>query len=143
MFARRDRRARMPDADRRIAGRFHHHIHRAAGDRAHAVIGESGPRDQRLVPADGAARLAGAVAIEIDDHRDFKPGRMRHLRQEHRAELAGADQRDADRLAGLMAGVEKAKKVHGSDPFAIRRVPDAVQRETLRRRAGTNGDDKQ
>src|SRR5882724_52440 len=38
---------------------------------------------------------------------------MRHLRQEHRAELAGADQRDADRLAGGVAGGEEAIKVHG------------------------------
>jgi hypothetical protein len=31
---------------------------------------------------------------------------MRHLRQEHRAEFAGADQRDADRFTGGAARVE-------------------------------------
>ena len=34
MLARRNRRAGMPDADGGIAGRFHHDVHRAAGDRA-------------------------------------------------------------------------------------------------------------
>jgi hypothetical protein len=62
---------------------------------------------------------------------------MRYLRQEHRAEFSGADQRDADRLAGCKPGVEEAMKVHGRNPIGLMRVPDAVQRETLLRRAGT------
>jgi hypothetical protein len=32
---------------------------------------------------------------------------MRHLRQEHGAEFAGADQCDPDRFAGCMAGVKQ------------------------------------
>ena len=100
MLARRDRRAGMPDADGGIAGGLHHDVHRAAGDRARAVVGERRPRDPRLIPADGAARLAGAVAVEIDDDGHLQPRRVRHLRQEHRAEFAGADQRDANRFAG-------------------------------------------
>ena len=104
MLAGRNRRAGMPDADGGIAGRFHHHVHRAAGDRAHAIVGEGGSCDPRLIPADGAAGLARAVAVEIDDQRHLEPRRVRHLRQEHRAELAGADQRDANRLAGRERG---------------------------------------
>ena len=112
MLAGRNRRAGMPDADGRIAGRFHHDVHRAAGNRAHAVIGEGGSRDPLCIPADGAAGFAGAVAIEIDDDGHFKSRRVRHLRQKHRAEFSGADQRDANRLAGRKAGVEEAMKVH-------------------------------
>jgi hypothetical protein len=65
-----------------------------------------------------------------------------HLRQEHRAEFSGADQRDANRLAGRKAGAEEAVKVHERNPIGLRHVPDAVQRETLRRRAGTDDSDK-
>ena len=48
--------------------------------------------------------------IEIDDDGHLEPRRVRHLRQEHRAEFAGADQRDANRLAGRVAGVEEAMR---------------------------------
>jgi hypothetical protein len=45
---------------------------------------------------------------------------MRHLRQEHRAEFAGADQRDADWFSGSAAGVEEAMKIHGgSDRISL------------------------
>ena len=128
MLARRNRRAGMPDADSRIAGRLHHDVHRAAGNRARAVIGEGRSRDPLRIPADGAARFAGAVAIEVDDDGHFKSRRVRHLRQEHRAEFSGADQRDANRLAGRKAGVEEAMKVHERMSDRSRRVPDAVQR---------------
>jgi hypothetical protein len=67
---------------------------------------------------------------------------VRHLRQKHRAKLAGADQCDANRLAGRKAGAEEAMKVHERNPIGLKRVPDAVQRETLRRRAGTDDSDK-
>jgi hypothetical protein len=33
-------------------------------------------------------------------------------------------------------------KVHERNPIGLKRVPDAVQRETLRRRAGTDDGDK-
>ena len=113
MLARRDRRAGMADADRGIAGRLHHHVHRAARNRARAVVGERRRRDPRVIPADGLAGVLRALRIEIDDDGHFEPRHMRHLRQEHRAEFAGADQRDADGFAGGMAGGEEAVEVHG------------------------------
>ncbi len=103
----------MLDADGGIAGRLHHHIHRAAGDGARAVIGEHGGRDPLGAPADGAAGLARALAVDVDNDRHLQPRRVRHLRQKHRAEFAGADQRDTDRLAGGRAGLEEAEEVHG------------------------------
>ena len=119
MLAGRNRRAGMPDADGGIAGRLHHDVHRTASDRAHAIVGEDGSRDPRLVPADGAARLARAIAVEIDDDGHLEPGRVRHLGEEHRAELAGADQRDANRFAGRVAGVEEVGEVHGRYPVVL------------------------
>ena len=103
----------MLDADGGIAGGLHDDIHRAARNRPRAVIGKSGGADPRVIPADGAARLAGAIAVEVDDDRHLQPRRVRHLRQKHRAELAGADQRDANRFAGRAAGVEEMGEVHG------------------------------
>ena len=112
MLARRDRGPRMPDADGRIAGRLHHHVHRAAGNCACAVIGEDGRGDTIGVPADGAAGFARAVAVDVDDDGHFEPRRMRHLRQKHRAEFAGADQRDAHRFAGGGARLQQVMEVH-------------------------------
>ena len=119
MLAGRNRRAGMPDADGGIAGRFHHDVHRAARDRADAIVGERGSCDPLLIPADGAASLARAVAVEIDDERHLEPGRVRHLGEEHRAELAGADQRDPNRFAGRVAGVEEVGEVHGRSDSSI------------------------
>src|SRR5690349_5729749 len=44
---------------------------------------------------------------------------MRDLRQEHRAELAGADQRCACRLAGGIAGLEEGEEVHGRALYGL------------------------
>jgi hypothetical protein len=114
------RACRMPTAGLPVAPRY---VHRAARNSPHAVVGEGGGRDPRLVPADRAARLAGAIAVEIDDDRHFQSRRVRHLRQEHRAEFAGADQRDADRFAGFAAGVEEVGEVHGTIDGGCWRAP--------------------
>lgn len=111
MLAGRDRGARVADADRGIAGRFHHHLditrHRLG------AVGDKRRRGDALrIPADGAAGLARAFRIEIDDDGHFKARRMRYLRQEHRAELAGADQRHADGLSRRAAGIEEMREVH-------------------------------
>ena len=113
MLAGRNRRAGMPDADGGIAGGFHDDVHRAAGDRARAVVGEGG-RAIRAASQPTVRHASRARSrIEIDDDGHLEPRRVRHLRQEHRAEFSGADQRDADRFAGREAGVEEAMKVHG------------------------------
>ncbi|MGY3652871.1 hypothetical protein ACVWW2_008162 [Bradyrhizobium sp. LM4.3] len=114
MLARRDRGAGVPDADGGIAGRLHHHVHRAAGNRARAVIGEDGRGNAGLVPPDRAAGLARTIPVDVDNDGDHEPRRVRYLRQKHRAEFSGADQRDTDGLAGGSAGLEKAEEVHGN-----------------------------
>jgi hypothetical protein len=42
---------------------------------------------------------------------------MWYLRQKHRAEFAGTDQRDPDWFAGHATVIEEAMKVHGGPPF--------------------------
>jgi len=64
------------------------------------------------------AGRARALGTEIDDHGHLQPRRMRHLRQKHRTEFSGADQRDVNRFSGRAAGVEQTMKVHGrGDPI--------------------------
>ncbi len=130
MLAGGNRRARVADAGRGVAGGFHDHLDRI-GRRASPIIGECRCSDPGGVPANGAACVAGALHIAIDDDRDLEARRMRHLRQEHRTEFAGADQRDADRLAGGAARIEQMMKVHGGDPsdFASRHCGHASLRE--------------
>src|SRR3982075_2640214 len=119
VLAGRNRRARMFDADGGIAGGFHDHFD-IARCRFGAIRGECGRSYPRGVPADGAAGLARAIRIEGDDHGHLEPRRMRHLRKKHRAELAGADQRDADGFSGRAADVEQMREVHGGgDPIGF------------------------
>jgi hypothetical protein len=40
------------------------------------------------------ARKAGSIRVEVGDDGDFQPADRRHLREEHRAKLAGADETD-------------------------------------------------
>ena len=42
-----------------------------------------------------AARLSRSLLIEVGNHRDLDPGNRRHLREEHGAKLARADQTNA------------------------------------------------
>ena len=100
-----------------VAGGFDHDVHRAACNRSCAVVGEGRPRDPLSIPADRAARLAGAVTVEIDDDGHLEAWRVRHLRQEHRTEFAGADQCDANRFAGCRTRPEEVMEVHGACPL--------------------------
>ena len=74
--------------------------------------------NSRVVPTDGATRFARAIPVDVDDERHFEPWGVRRLRQEHRAELAGPDQRNADRFAGGIADVEEVGEIHEGDPVA-------------------------
>jgi hypothetical protein len=102
----------MPHAGRRISGRFDDDVHALGGDQRVGVVEKDRPATpSRLVercdadgfiwPSDTLDRLASAVNIEIGDPDDVEPWRSRRLRQEHRAELAGPDHADPDRLSGL------------------------------------------
>ena len=67
-------------------------------------------RAQRVSRARAGARSATPTRCDAR--------RAPRLRQEHRAELAGADQPDAQRLAGLRALEQQAMEVHRPHPAA-------------------------
>jgi hypothetical protein len=60
-----------------------------------------------------AASWLRARDVEIGEPREMHARRAPHLRQEHRAELAGADQADADRASGGFALGQLGEKIHG------------------------------
>ncbi len=109
----------MGDAGRGVAGGFDHDLDLREGDHRRGVIDEAGGGDAFLGPADISARLAGAVGRQVGDGGDLQARRRRHLRQEHRTELAGADQPDAHRMSSGGAPLQQAIKVHVGPPVRI------------------------
>ena len=95
-----DRGPGMDDAGRRAAGRLDDHLDIGIGAGLGARRDEPGAGDARRIPADRAAGVARPLGVEIGDHRDLDARHGRHLVEEHRAELAGADQPDPDRPSG-------------------------------------------
>ncbi len=93
MLALGDRAARVRDAGGGVAGRLHHHLDVRRLQHRRRIVGEARRGDALVAPADAPACLARAVRRQVGDRRDLDAGRGRHLREEHRAELAGADQR--------------------------------------------------
>jgi hypothetical protein len=54
--------------------------------------------------------------VQVGDREDVQPWGEPGLGEEHGAELAGADQAHADRLAGLGPLPEKMMEIHGRAP---------------------------
>ena len=102
----------MSDARNRTAGRLDNDVDTLIGDGVAAALDKLCARDARRIPAHGLAGKLGALRIEIGDDRDLKPLDRRHLRQKHRAEFAGADQPDPDRLASLDPRGEEGLEIH-------------------------------
>ena len=113
VLPRRNRGTRVRDTGRGDAGRLDDDLDRVIAAGLGAGGDEAGAPDMGRVPSDLAAGGARPFRVEIGDDGDLQPRHMRHLRQKHRAEFSGADQRDTDGLAGGHAGLEKAVEVHG------------------------------
>ena len=64
------------------------------------------------VPADGGHGGPRPLRRQVGDDGDLQPRRRRHLGEEHRAELAGADQPGADRAAAGGLRLELEEEVH-------------------------------
>jgi hypothetical protein len=123
VLAVRKRRERVPDARRRISGgvdddadlRRRDHRERIIGDVRGAGLGRLRQRARRealLRPAGALERGARAVGREIGDADDEDAGGVLRLREIHRAELAGADQTDAQRVAALGACAKQTVEIH-------------------------------
>ena len=114
---------RMLDGGDRIAGRFDDDVDLGMADQGAPVVGEmgvavaarlgerGGRRDLGL-PAQPRQVLPRARRREIGDAQKMDAGRGRDLRQIHRAELAGADHADAQRLAFGGARQKHAMETH-------------------------------
>jgi hypothetical protein len=97
---------RMADAGQRIAGRLDHHLDVGLGDHRNAVLDEAGARNALLAPADVAAGGFRPLDVEVGDANDVDMRRGRHLREEHRAELARPDEADPDGPGRLDAAAQ-------------------------------------
>ena len=107
------------DARGRVAGGVDHDVDLSvkprAGNQRQAVLQELRALDQLCRPADGAAGALGALRREVGDGGDLDAPHLGRLGQEHGAELAGADQPDADRAPAIaQALLQKSVEIHGS-----------------------------
>ena len=80
--------------------------------RVAAPLRERRRTDALRRPAGRAQRGARAIRREVGDRDDVDARRRARLRQVHRAELAGADERDAQRLAFVLALLQQMVQVH-------------------------------
>ena len=118
VLAGRDRRARMGNARRRTAGRLDNDLNPGIRAGLDARCDERGSCDPGRIPADAPACVTGPLRIEIGNDRDLHARHRRRLVQEHRAELAGADQRDPHRSPVGGALLRQAVKAHGPTSYS-------------------------
>ena len=113
-----DRCARMGNARRRTAGRLDNDLDPGIGAGLNARCDERGSCDPGRIPANGPAGVTGPLRVEIGNDRDLHARHRRRLVQKHRAELAGADQRDPHRPAPGGALLRQAVKAHGPTSYS-------------------------
>src|SRR3954447_23071440 len=117
MFAAVDGRERMPDAGDRMTRRLDDALDLVAGRERVRIVEHAGLAGLEGVaqacgavalggPADAGERGAGFADVEIGDAHDVEARNALGLRQQHRAELAGADQANANRAAAGRALME-------------------------------------
>ena len=109
----------MGNARRRAAGRLDNDLDGGIGAGLYARCDKRGPCDAGPFPPDISASRAGPLGVEIGDDRHFQPGHRRHLVQEHRPELAGADQANSHRPPGG-ALLQQQVKAHDRTPLLDR-----------------------
>ena len=112
------------------AGRLDDDVERVEGGELGAAVEDARRSEPGLVPAGGAGGGARPVRDEVGDGGDREPGGGRRLGEEHGAELACADQPDANRAAFGGADCEEHVQVH-RDPSSRaregrRQCPDAA-----------------
>jgi hypothetical protein len=100
----------MADAGERIAGGLDDNLDVGLGDHRGTVLDEAGARNALIAPADVAAGGFRPLRVEIGDCRDVEMRRCRRLREEHRAELAGADEADPDGAGRLDAAAQARRQ---------------------------------
>ena len=115
----------MGDACGRLPGRVDRHVEPVGRDQRERVVahvraaalergGEGARAALVLRPTGAGERRVGAGGREIGHRHHLEAGGAPGLGQEHGAELAGADQPDAHRPAGLGTRAEHPMEVHGA-----------------------------
>ena len=105
-------------------GRLHDHLDARSGDQGSGIVGDKGRARLMRVgergggilavrPAGGFQLAMRARNVEIGDAGHVHALRQARLRQEHCAELAGADHADGHRPAGRFAFEQLGVEVHG------------------------------
>ena len=124
MLAVRERRQAVLDRGDRVARAFDDDVDRRMRHQRLPVLAdvgraavlqrrvEAGRAGLRVAPADPRQVPARAVGRQIGDADQVHTRRARNLRQVHRAELAGADQADADRLVLGFASLQLCVQAH-------------------------------
>jgi hypothetical protein len=82
-------------ARHRVAGRLDDHVDSVAADCRGYVVGQLGRGVRR--PAGPRERLSGPVGRRVRNDCDLEPVQAACLGEQHRPELAGADERDPKR----------------------------------------------
>ena len=133
MLAVRDRLQREADPGARVAGRLDHDIDIGKRDECNGVgahecpraarrVAQVGRRELRLAPSARAQLVARALDVEIGEADEMHARRAAHLREKHRAELAGPDQTDANRPAGGFPFHELGVKVQSGLLFQLSEI---------------------
>ena len=115
----------MPHAGRRIAGGVDHQVDPVVAKNCLDVFRDPGPagalRGIRIRgrvalgrPADARQILARPRRVQIRDRGNVDAGRADRLGQEHRGELAAADDPDPDRIVPRLAFEQQAVEVHAA-----------------------------
>jgi hypothetical protein len=108
-----DRRASVPNGVHRRTRRLDNDLDPGISAQLFARGDKPRARDAARIPADIPAGGPCPLRVEIGDDRYLQPRRRRYLIEKHRAELAGADQADADR--GASSGdalLQQSMEVH-------------------------------
>ncbi len=130
---------RVLDRGNRIAGRFDDHVDLGMGNQRPPVVGQEGvavaprlgegPRRRHFgLPAEPCQVLARPRRREVGDAQQVDTRRGRDLAEIHGAELAGADQADAQRLGRSRALEQHAMQVHWVLPLPLRYSAAALRR---------------
>ena len=112
---------RVCNAGGRIAGCVDHDVDSVGSNQRHRVVGHMGSTglagrveagDRGVVASNARAGGVRAVGIQVGKGHYVDARGTGCLGQVHGAELAGADQPDADRVTGLGTGEEHSVQVH-------------------------------
>src|SRR6202007_1864858 len=107
-----DRSQRVGNSGRRVTRGLDHEFDGLLYAGLSCLVSKTRARNPLRIPTHQTTRRLGPVRIEIGTNENLQSGDCRYLGEKHRAKLAGADQRDTDRISGGHPGGELGAKTH-------------------------------